>query len=374
MKNQIVIERLVDIYKYINSNDRILLISGKKSFVSSGSNKILKPIIGNKTNYFSDFSLNPKLTDIVKGIKKYKENNCNTIIAVGGGSAIDVAKSIYILSSQKSNSIKKLVINNSANSSIIGKFIAVPTTAGTGSESTYFAVVYVDGIKYSLSHPDAIADVVVLDPSLTLTLPAYITATTGMDAIAQAIEAFWSVRSTKQSKQYSKNALKLLLPAIVPAVNDGGLLSRKAMLNGANLAGKAINIAKTTACHSVSYPITSKYNVPHGHAVSLTLPSFVDFNSQISSSDCQDQRGVNFVKETMQELFRIFNVKNATSARKKIEDIIYKIGLESNLKKLGIGEKDLSYIIKNGFNPQRIINNPRFITKNQLEEILRLIL
>jgi len=142
------------------------------------------------------------------------------------------------------------------------------------------------------------------------------------------------------------------------------------MLKASNLAGKAINIAKTTAAHSVSYPITSYFNVPHGHAVALTLPYFIEFNNNVSLENLQDNRGIEFIKDRMSELFTILKVNTANKAKDKIINIMKKINLETRLSKLGIDRNNIDVIIENGFNIQRMKNNPRVVDEKDLKVLI----
>ena len=172
----------------------------------------------------------------------------------------------------------KILATNKAEISSPGKkLIAIPTTSGSGSEATHFAVVYVGGEKFSVAHPIyMLPNVVVLNPSLTYSMDSYQTALSGVDAFAQAMESYWSVNSTEESKKYSIEALELIIEHLPLAVNYNDN-SRDIMLHAANLAGKAINIAKTSGAHAISYVLTSKFNIPHGQAVALTLPAWYDF-------------------------------------------------------------------------------------------------
>ena len=139
----------------------------------------------------------------------------------------------------------------------------------------------------------------------------------------------------------------------------------------ANYAGKAINITKTTACHSISYPITSYFNIPHGHAVALTLPSMIVFNSEVTENDNLDPRGVDYVKKTMRELLSFLSASDFIEAKEKTSQLMQNIGLKTRLKDLGItSQADIDLIIKNGFKPDRVKNNPRKLTEHQLRRIL----
>jgi len=249
--------------------------------------------------------------------------------------------------------------------------IAVPTTAGTGSEATHFAVVYLNGVKYSLAHEEMLPDYCILDPQFTMQLPKYITACTAMDAFSQAVESFWSVNSTEESKNYSKKAIRLFLDSIDNVISRNPKKEeRENMLIASNYAGKAINITKTTAPHALSYKITSSFKVPHGHAVALTLPNMSLYNSNVAQEDCNDKRGALYVKDTMEELLSMLVCSNFLEARDFINELIDRVGLERDLRKLGIHEEFL-VDIANSVNEERLKNNPRQMDKLTLKSFLK---
>lgn len=349
----------------------IFFVTGKKSFTLSGAKKLLGEIINKYNNIrFFNFETNPKLGDIIRGIDLFNESKCDFIIGVGGGSVIDVAKAISILVKQKAN-IKEIIKNGIFLETRKIPSVMIPTTAGTGSESTHFSVVYIGKTKYSLAHNNLVPEYAILDPIFTEKLPVYITAYTGMDALCQAIESFWSVNSTDESRMYSKKAIELILSNIIKAVNKPDRIRRKNMLKGSNLSGRAINIAETTAAHAVSYPITSFFHVPHGHAVALTLPYFIEFNYDVDPKNLQDKRGIKFVKNIFNELLGVIGARTPAEAREKFLYIMNNIKLETNLLKLGIDNSGIEIIIKNGFSPQRMKNNPKAVSKSDLKKMLR---
>ena len=356
------------------SPKKIFLVTGKKSYFLSGAENLLSKFI-NKYNYFRfyDFEINPKLKDLINGINIFNREKCDIIIGVGGGSVMDIAKSISILATQKGD-LEEFIKGEISLKERQIPSIMIPTTAGTGSESTHFSVIYIDKTKYSLAHNSMLSNFAILDPIFTKNLPLYITACTSMDTLCQAIESFWSTNSTEESRMYSKQAIELIMPNIIKNVNDPDMMSRKKMLIASNLAGKAINIAQTTAAHSVSYPITSYFNIPHGHAVALTLPYFIEFNNDISLENLQDNRGIDFIKDRMSELFIILKVKTADKAKDKIINIMKEINLETELSKLDINRNNIDIIIENGFNIQRMKNNPKIITREDLRYLLRRII
>ena len=356
------------------SPKKIFLITGKKSYFLSGAKNLLSEFI-NKYNYFRfyDFETNPKLEDLINGINIFNREKCDIIIGVGGGSVMDIAKSISILATQQGN-LEEFIKGKISLKERQIPSIMIPTTAGTGSESTHFSVIYINKIKYSLAHYSLLPDFVILDPLFTKNLPPYITACTSMDALCQAIESFWSTNSTEESRIYSKQAIELIMSNIKKNINNPDRESRGKMLIASNLAGKAINIAKTTAAHSISYPLTSYFNIPHGHAVALTLPYFIKYNNNISLENLQDSRGIKFVKDRMNELFDILEVITADKAKNKLLSIMKEINLETRLSKLGINWNNINIIIKNGFNPQRMKNNPRVVNEKDLRILIEKII
>ncbi|MCK4429506.1 MAG: phosphonoacetaldehyde reductase [Candidatus Aenigmarchaeota archaeon] len=350
----------------------IFLVTGKKSYELCGAKSILEDILKDYNIIaFSQFSLNPKIEDIKQGLELYKKNNCDFVVAVGGGSVIDIAKAINIFVANEGDVVE--YIKNEKSIKYKGNpLVAIQTTAGTGSEATHFAVIYINKTKYSLTHKYVLPDYAIIDPQFTMSLPSKITAATGMDALAQAIESYWCVGSTEESKNYASESIKIIMQNLVKSVKNPDEKSRIAMAKASNLAGKAINISKTTAPHAISYPITSYFGIPHGHAVGLTIPSFILYNQEVTEQDVQDKRGVNYVKKTMGKVIHLLATRNAEEAKIKITRLMEDIGLETKLRSLGIdSDEDVELIIKNGFNPDRVKNNPRRLTKESLRLILR---
>jgi len=348
----------------------IFLVTGMDSYKSCGAEKMLEPILEKyKHVRFSDFSVNPKLDDVLKGVSLFHERNCDFVVAVGGGTVLDIAKLVNIFSENKADPQDYILKKEQI--SVKGyPLAAIPTTAGSGSEATHFAVVYIDKTKYSLAHEYILPDYAVVDSSLTMSLPQKITAFTGMDALCQAIESYWNVKSTEESKDYASKAIKLTIENLEHAVVKNTETSKKAMALAAHLAGKAINITQTTACHAISYPITSYFGVPHGYAVALTVPSMIVYNYGVSEDDVLDRRGADYVKETMEDLLGIIGVKNAEDAGEKISGLMSSIGLSTRLNELNITKNDIDIIVRNGFNLDRVKNNPRQITESCLRDML----
>ena len=202
---------------------------------------------------FSDFTSNPHYEDLEAGVRLFREEKFDFIVAIGGGSCIDAAKCIKYYNESDA------------------PFLAIPTTAGTGSETTHFAALYKDGEKYSIADEKLIPDYVILQPAVLETLPWYYRKCTMLDALCQAIESWWSRKATPVSIEYSRKAIRLIIDNM-DAYLENEAEGNKCMLTAANLAGKAINITTTTGPHAMSYQLTSLFDLAHGHAVAICLP------------------------------------------------------------------------------------------------------
>lgn len=356
-----------------NRSSKIFLVTGKKSFELSGAKNLLEDKLKKyEVNVFNDFSDNPKIEDIIKGMKLFVENGCDAVIAAGGGSVIDIAKSINILSAQNEN--PEDIVKGKSEISKRGKYlIAIPTTSGSGSEATHFAVVYIGKKKFSIAHKSILPDTAIIDPQFTFNLNSEITATSGIDAFSQAIESHWSVNSNDESRRYSREAIKIIFENLETAVNNPSEESRVNMSEAANLAGKAINITKTTAPHAVSYSMTTYFGIPHGQAVSITLGEFLKYNYEVSDKDITGNKSVNEIKNSINELIEMAGGKKVDEASRKITELMKKINLCTTLSELKIKPTDLDLILDN-VNLERLQNNPRKVTREGLEQILRNIL
>tara|TARA_B100001057_G_scaffold497302_1_gene601069 strand:- start:808 stop:1908 length:1101 start_codon:yes stop_codon:yes gene_type:complete len=340
----------------------IFLVTGKKSF-DVINNDISFMRLLNDYNFirFFDFEINPKIEDVKRGVEIFNNNSCDLIISLGGGSVMDMAKLINFYS-KKTVSITNL--NDDIKKDDLYPNIAIPTTAGSGSESTHFAVVYSDNKKYSCANLNLIPNEIILEPHFLKSLSPYQLACSGMDALSQAIEAYWNVNSNTESDKLALKALGLLWNNLAEIYNNKD--NFKDVMLGSNLAGKAINITKTTAPHAVSYPFTTFFNIPHGHSVSLTLNYFLNYNYNLSEEDCNDTRGAKYVKNKIENLaksLRFDDVKNFSDA---LDNLLKNLNLCINLNKLNISNRELiDHVIPN-INYERVKNNPRKLNKENL--------
>ena len=349
----------------------VFVVADRTAYDKSGARMYLKSALqGRVQAIFDDFAPNPKYADVMRGIKFWYTHPCDIMIAIGGGSAIDMAKLIGICGAHRGQ-YRELLTGEIPIRDKAAPLIAIPTTAGTGSEATHFAVVYVGGQKYSVVHANVLPDYAIIDPNLTANLPPSITAHTGLDALSQAVESLWSVNATAQSRVFASEALRLVLDNLEAAVHRPTLDVRANMCRAAHLSGKAINISKTTAPHAISYTLTSQFGVPHGLAVALTLGAVLIYNNGVTSSDCWHPKGVAQVQNDIRGINRLIGVESSEEARKHIDDLISTIGCPTRLRQIGVDTAaDLETIVQN-VNTERLKNNPRALSQFELRRILR---
>lgn len=232
---------------------------------------------GMKGCVYHDVVPNPTIENIEDGLKLYKENGCDVIVALGGGSAMDCAKGIgaRVACPKKSVPQMKGVLKIMITGHKLPPLVAIPTTSGTGSEATLAAVISNPQTheKYPINDPYLIPRYVVMDPELTKSLPPHITSTTGVDALTHAVEAYIGGENTKQTKADAIQAVKLIDKYLKRAYDDGSdLEARNEMQRAAYLAGKAFTRAYVGYVHAVAHTLGGEYGVPHGLANAIILP------------------------------------------------------------------------------------------------------
>lgn len=361
---------LDDLDSCLKTGAKIFLVRGKSSYEKSGAKRVInQKLKGRILCEFSDFDTNPKVNDVRRGVQLLRKSTANIIVAVGGGSVIDMAKLVGIYSRQLNDPVCYATgLMPFAAPSL--PIVAIPTTAGTGSEVTNFAVMYIEGKKYSICHDSLLPAHVFVDPNLCDSLPPIDTATSGLDAICQAVESLWSIKSTDASDRYAEESLKLSIASLHSAFRDGDPVSRDKMCRAATLAGKAINITKTTAPHALSYALTTEYGIPHGHAVSMFLGAFIDFNAEVTDRDCQDRRGLGHVKKKIQRIMDLFGAKSVAGTRRSFEQLISNLNLSVKLTDVGVVDLECVSKLVESVNLERLQNNPRQVKQTSLTNLL----
>lgn len=265
---------------------------------------------------FDGFTPNPKVEEAALGARRFRESGCDAIVAVGGGSALDVAKCVRAFSAMDPNRdyLDQPYPGGGA------PLIAIPTTAGTGSESTRYVALYRDGEKQSLAHICLLPDVAILEPAALLTLPDYQRKCTMLDALCHAVESWWSVPATLESRVLSRRAVEMIMKHL-----DGYLQNtpegNRGMQWAANLAGQAINLAPTTAAHAMSYRLTTLFGLPHGRAAGMCLPHVWEY--MLEHIDvCRDPRGGELLMQTFEDIAAALGADGAHAGIRRIRDLM----------------------------------------------------
>ena len=353
-----------EISKILGSN--ILFITDKDLM----SLKLTEPTLNqlkkfsSKVEIFEDVEADPSLKTLLKSIEIGKKMNATGVIGFGGGSSMDVAKLTSLILGSNENIEEAWGVSNAKGPRL--PLVLVPTTAGTGSEVTPISIITVgEEEKKGVSSPIILPDVAILDPDLTIGLPAHTTAATGIDAMVHAIEGYASANKNNNpiSKMLSIEALKLLGGSIEKAVFDGSNLeARGNMLIGAMLAGKSFANSPVAAVHALAYPIGGTFHVSHGLSNSLVLPYVLRFNSA-------DNKATKDYAELAPFVFPDINTNQGSQAVcsefiDRMESLSKKLGLPQKLREVNIPKEACEKMAKDAMKQTRLlVNNPREVTE-----------
>ena len=353
-----------EICKILGSN--ILFITDKDLM----SLKLTEPTLNelkkfsSKVEIFEDVEADPSLKTLLNSIEIGKKMKATGVIGFGGGSSMDVAKLTSLILGSDENIEEVWGVSNAKGPRL--PLVLVPTTAGTGSEVTPISIITVgEEEKKGVSSPIILPDVAILDPDLTIGLPAHTTAATGIDAMVHAIEGYASANKNNNpiSKMLSIEALKLLGGSIEKAVFDGSNIeARGNMLIGAMLAGKSFANSPVAAVHALAYPIGGTFHVSHGLSNSLVLPYVLRFNSA-------DNKATKDYAELAPYVFPDINTNQGSQAVcsefiDRMESLSKKLGLPQKLREVNIPKEACIKMAKDAMKQTRLlVNNPRELTE-----------
>lgn len=315
----------------------------------------------------SDLDLIKKIVNI------YKESNCDSIIALGGGSVIDTAKGVRMVLSQNVEDINELM---GAEILTYGKhipFVAIPTTSGTGSEVTAVAVILdkLRQIKMEFISYYLLPDIAVIDPRMTETLPKKIAASTGMDALCHAIEAYTCLQKNPMSDAYAISAIKLIGENLIDSVEKDKKEAKIAMANASMMAGVSFSNSMVGLVHAIGHALGGVCHVPHGNAMNILLPYCMEYNMD----KIGEEYGRILLYLAGEDVY--LNTKKENRGERLVEiikemkEILNKLtGLPITLKEAGVKEADLSEVAKKAINDGAIIVNPK---EARYEDVLNIL-
>lgn len=302
---------------------------------------------------FSGYHPNPDFADAAAGAALYRQNACDGLISIGGGSAMDSAKAVkaMLLSANDDAALRSELTGDEAI-----PHIAVPATAGTGAEATQFAVVYVAGRKVSLSHPALLPDGVVLDASLLDTLPVYHKKSCALDALCQGIESYWAKGATEDSQVNAFLAVTGVLDNLRGYL-AGDSAAAEGMLEAAYRSGRAIQVSRTTAAHAMSYQITKRLGLAHGHACALTLP--VLWEQMLNQEDALP---------VLMDLAQKMRLGSEYMPPKLLWGLLIDLGMEPER----VPDEETLAQLTDSVDPERLSNHPVPLTREDLKRAYRL--
>jgi len=349
-------------------------LKGKRAIVVMGGNSMRRSGIldktlsylheaGFETEIFDGVEPDPSVATVLKGAEAFRKFNPDWIIGLGGCSAIDAAKAMWVYYEYPETKFEDIAkpfavpqLRNKA------KFVAIPSTSGTGTEMTGLAVITDrdKGVKYPVVSYELTPDVAIVDGEICATMPADVTANTGLDALTHCVEAYVSNIDDNYADAFAKGGIELVFDNLVTAVKEpDNLVARQNMHDASCLGGFAFTNAWLGIVHSLAHQIGAMYGIPHGCANAILLPNVIRFNSKST--------------ERYKDLAEMFGGNTAEDFAQAVEKLRKEVGVVSSIKEYGVTEeewkKNMDYISANALNDPCTGFNPR---KPSVEELSRI--
>ncbi|MDT2813474.1 bifunctional acetaldehyde-CoA/alcohol dehydrogenase [Vagococcus carniphilus] len=347
----------------------------------------------NKVTYeiFSDVEPNPSTNTVYAGTDMINNFKPDTIIAIGGGSAIDAAKGMWLFyehpeteffgAKQKFLDIRKRTYKMEAAKK--SKMVCIPTTSGTGAEVTPFAVITDSEthVKYPLADYALTPDVAIIDPQFVMSVPASVTADTGMDVLTHAIESYVSVMASDYTRGLSLQAIRLVFDYLEDSVKNPNLENREKMHNASTMAGMAFANAFLGICHSIAHKIGGEYGIPHGRTNAILLPHIIRYNAKDPSKHALFPKYDYFRADTdYADIARFLGLKGNTTAElvealaTEVDALGKRVGIDMNLKAQGLSQETLDSTVDRmaelAYEDQCTTANPKEPLISELKQII----
>lgn len=365
------VNSLNEVPNFIKENNfkKGLIVTDKVLVEIGLVNNVTKLLENNNIGYviYDETKPNPTVKNVDDGLLILKENDCDFVISLGGGSPHDCAKGIALLATN-GGSIKEYEgVNKSKKPQL--PLIAINTTAGTASEMTIFSIITDEErhVKMALVDKHMTPVMAVNDPMLMLAMPKSLTAATGMDALTHSIEAYVSTNATPITDACAEKSIELISKYLEKAVKDGSDVEARDMMAYAEfLAGMAFNNASLGYVHAMAHQLGGMYDLPHGVCNAVLLPHVQEFNSKASADRLKKVASIMGV-----DVSNISDEEGANACIKAIKDLSKSIGIPSGLKELGAKVEDFNKLAENALKDACGLTNPIKATHNEIVQIFK---
>jgi len=352
--------------------NKVLVVLGRSAMRKSGAlNRLTRLLKENNLEYivYENIPSDPTVETVDNGANFARKEGCNLVIALGGGSVLDTGKAISAMVTNEGSVADYQEIEGKGRKYKTKPipFIAIPTTSGTGSEATKNAVITNTklGLKKSIRDPWLIPEIALVDPELTLSLPPYVTAICGGDALTQCVESYLGKKSQEITDALALHAIGLIGKNLVKTVKDGkNLEARKNMAMAALLSGLCLSNSGLGAAHALSHPLGVYYKIPHGLSCAVLLPYVMEYNLPVVT-----KRLTKIAQSLGEDISILSETENAQRAVDKVKDLLTQAGIKSNLSEWEIKKDNFSQLVK-GSKGGSLNNNPRDVSDEDLIELL----
>lgn len=359
------LQYLPETFKQFNSNKALIVTD--QGIVKSGTLKKVIDLLSIKYSIFDEINPEPELEQVKEGIDIYRDQRCDVVLAVGGGSVLDIAKCIAALADQSGEIQEFLGVNKLQSRNI--PLIVIPTTAGTGSEVTNVAILSdtANQMKQGIVSDYLLPDVAIVSPYMSVSCPPSVTAASGVDALVHALEAYISVNHTEITDALAIQAIELIVEYLPKAYAlPHNLLAREKMATASLMAGLAFGNAGVGAVHALAYPLGGKYKMPHGVSNALMLPHVIKWNAL----GCAER--LSKIASILKLNITSNHFTNANLLVDFLHQFCAQLHIPSQLRSFGIQENDIPGLAIEAIKVERLLkNNPRMLNEMDIQAIYK---